>query len=140
MSEELGFSSRQQLLDQLSLGDLDRPVRPTLRLPSAALETPLPEGVEWLGQIREFLTRSGPWEDHTTESAEAFLAVPAPGVSVPKASVVGIDTPVFTSLGFGFEGVKDGSATYTTGVCEAHNIPYQCGTFVCITRGGPQAL
>jgi hypothetical protein len=68
---------------------------------------------------------------------EVFVAIPARGVSVPKPSVVGIDTPVFTSLGFGVESVKDGIVRYSSGICEVQSSPFfQCLSYLCITRGG----
>jgi hypothetical protein len=111
-----------------------KPVRPTLRLSKAALETPLPEG--FLSNIRGFLTRSGSWKGHPTDSVEAFMTIPAPGVSIqnPLPSVIGIDEPVFTSLGFGMEGIKDGVVKYATGICEILNSDSQCDAHICITQ------
>ena len=64
------------------------------------------------------------------------MAIPAPGVSIrdPLPSVIGVDEPVFTSLGFGMEGIKDGVAQYTRGICEIHNNNSQCDTYMCITQ------
>jgi hypothetical protein len=109
-------------------------VKPTLRLSKAALETPLPEGA--VRDFRDFLTRSGRWKGHPVDSVEAFMAIPAPGVSIqnPVPSVIGIDEPVFTSLGFGMEGIKDGVAKYTRGICETHNSDAQCETYMCMTQ------
>jgi hypothetical protein len=109
-------------------------VKPTLRLSKDALETPLPEGT--VRDIRDFLTRSGPWKGHPIDSVEAFMAIPAPGVSIqnPVPAVIGIDEPVFTSLGFGMEGIKDGVVKYTRGICETHNSGAQCETYMCMTQ------
>ena len=137
MSEELRFSFVtlfKKFWHSLNRRSLCKPVRPTLHLSKEALETPLPEGL--LRDIRDFLTRSGPWKDHPVDSVEVFMAIPAPGVSVqnPLPSVVGIDKPVFTSLGFGMEGITDGVARYTTGVCEVLNNDANCDTLICITQ------
>ncbi len=111
-----------------------KPVKPTLRLSKAALETPLPNG--FLHDIRDFLTRRGHWKGHTIDSAELFMAIPAPGVSTqdPLPAVIGFDEPVFTSLGFGMEGVKDGVVKYSKGICEIHDSDAQCNTYMCITQ------
>jgi len=111
-----------------------KPVKPTLRLSKAALETPLPEGI--LRDIRDFLTRSGRWKGHPIDSVEAFMAIPAPGVSIqnPLPSVIGFDEPVFTSLGFGMAGIKDGVVKYSSGICEIHDSYSQCDTYMCITQ------
>jgi hypothetical protein len=138
MSDELRFSLKllfkKPFWRSLILPTLRKPVKPTLRLSKAALETPLPEG--FLSNIREFLTRSGSWKGHPTDSVEAFMTIPAPGVSIqnPLPSVIGIDEPVFTSLGFGMEGIKDGVVKYATGICEILNSDSQCDAHICITQ------
>lgn len=138
MSDELRFSLKmlfkKQFWHSLVFPVLRKPVKPTLHLSKAALETPLPEG--FLRNIRDFLTRSGPWKGHPIDSVEAFMVIPAPGVSIqnPLPSVIGIDEPVFTSLGFGMEGIKDGVVKYTRGICETHNSDAQCDAYMCITQ------
>ncbi len=137
MSNELRFSFVRiimQLWKSLIRRSLCKPVRPSLHLSKKALETPLPKGL--LSDIRDFLTRSGPWKDHPIDSVEVFMAIPAPGVSIqtPLPSVVGFDEPVFTSLGFGMEGITDGVTSYTTGVCEVLKNDASCDTLICITQ------
>jgi trehalose 6-phosphate synthase len=93
-----------------------------------------PDG--WLRDVRDFLMRSGPWKDHPIDSVETFMAVPAPGVSVenPLPAVIGIDEPIFTSLGFGMEGIKDGVVKYTRGICEVLDVDATCDSHICITH------
>jgi len=130
MPTELRFSSK--LFSKIKVPA--KPVKPTLHLSKAALETPLPDGN--LRDIRDFLTRGGRWKGHPIDSVEAFLAIPAPGVNikVPVPAVVGLKEPVFTSVGFGMEGVTGGAVLYSTGVCEAHNTDSKCDTYMCITH------
>ena len=113
-----------------------KPVQPTLKLSKAALETPLPAG--FLHEIRDFLTRRGRWKGHSIDSVEAFMAIPALGVSTrdPLPAVIGIDEPVFTSIGFGGKGVKEGVAEYTKGICEVQESDARCDTYLCITQAG----
>jgi hypothetical protein len=113
-----------------------KPVKPTLHLSKAALETPLPAG--FLHDIRDFLTRRGHWKGHTIDSIETFIAMPALGVSTrdPLPAVIGLDEPVFTSVGFGMREVKDGVAEYTRGICEIQDSDARCGTYLCITQAG----
>jgi hypothetical protein len=58
------------------------------------------------------------------------MAIPAPGVSTsdPLPAVIGCDEPVFTSLGFGMKGTKDGIAEYAHGVCEIQDSDALCGS------------
>jgi hypothetical protein len=130
MPDELRFSAK--LLSNLRLRP--KQVRPGLRLSKAALETPLPKGI--LRDIRDFLTRSGRWTGHPIDSVEAFVAMPAIGVSMkdPVPEVIGLREPVFTSVGFGMEGIQEGVVQYSKGVCEAHNSDSKCDTYVCITH------
>jgi len=111
-----------------------KPVKPTLHLSKTALETPLPDG--FLQDIRDFLTRRGRWKGHTIDSLELFMAVPAPGVSIrdPLPEVIGFDEPVFTSVGFGMEGVKGGVVAYSKGICEIHDSGAKCDNYLCITQ------
>lgn len=141
MSHEVRFSFKLlfklQFWRSLNLRNLCKPVKPTLCLSKKAMENPLPEGL--LSDIRDFLSRSGVWENHPIDSVETFMAIPAPGVRIkkPVPSVIGIDEPVFTSLGFGMEGVKDGVAKYTSGVCETLNGDTHCDSYLCITNVTP---
>lgn len=141
MAKEIRFSLRMLFKSKFwrsfSLRNLCKPVKPNLRLSKEAMETPLPEGL--LSDIRDFLSRSGVWENHPIDSVETFMAIPAPGVSMekPVPSVIGIDEPVFTSLGFGMEGVKNGVAKYTSGVCETLNGDTHCDNYICVTNVTP---
>jgi len=130
MTNELRFSAK--LLSNLRLRP--KSVRPGLRLSKAALEAPLPEGP--LRDIRDFLTRSGRWAGHPIDSVEAFIAIPAIGVSMkdPVPEAIGLKEPVFTSVGFGMAGFEDGAVQYSQGVCEAHTSDSQCDTYMCITH------
>jgi hypothetical protein len=117
-----------------SLRRLWKPIEPGLHLSEKALETPLPPGT--LCDLRDFLTRRGSWKNHPLDSVETFMAIPAVGVSIeqPVPTVIGIDKPVFTSLGFGMAGIKDGVAEYTNGVCATLAAETHCGDYLCITH------
>ncbi len=130
MPAELRFSPK--LFSKIKLPA--KPVKPTLHLSKAARETPLPDGN--LRDIRDFLTRKGRWKGHPIDSVEAFLAIPAPGVSIkdPVPEVVGLKEPVFTSAGFGMEGITGAAVRYSAGVCEANNTDSKCDTYMCITH------
>jgi hypothetical protein len=134
MPDELRFTSKDGFLRSLKLPNFRRPARPTLQLSKDALETPLADN--WLREVRQLLTRSGAWEGHPIDSAEQFLSIPAPGVTVerPVPSVIGIDEPVFTSSGFGAKGVKRGAVMYDRGVCEQLLADAQCEVHMCLTH------
>lgn len=122
MAKPIGFTSRKQVADALraELSDRGRLKTPIIELSPEALETPLPDG--WLCDVRDFLTRSGEWADHSIKSAEHFVAIPAIGVIVdePMPRVIGdLTEAVFVSLGFG-------NATYTEEFsCDVNNCPRQ---------------
>jgi hypothetical protein len=136
MAKELRFSAK--MLSKVKVWR--KQVKPTLHLSKAALETPLPKGL--LHDIRDFLTRSGRWKGHTLDSAEVFMAIPAPGVNTqdPLPEVIGPDEPVFTSLGFGMEGIKHGVVEYSRGICEIHDSDSRCDTYMCITQTSKQVV
>lgn len=112
---------------------------PTLKLSREALEAPL--DVDWLQDLRDFLTRSGAWRQHPTSSVELYAAAPAPGVDPSPAlpTVIGPAEPVFTSLGFGSSGVRDGHAIYDSGVCEKLAFPASCDTLICVAHEASRA-
>ncbi len=138
MSDKVRFSFclllKRSFWRNFSLRRLLNPIEPGLRLSEKALETPLPQGP--LSDLRDFLTRRGDWKNHPIDSVEAFMAIPAVGVSIehPVPSVIGIDKPVFTSLGFGMEGIQDAVAKYTSGVCGRLEAETHCGNYLCITH------
>ena len=138
MSSKVRFSFcmlfKQSFWRNFSLRRLFKPLEPGLHLSEKALETPLPPGP--LSDLRDFLARRGSWKNHPIDSVEMFMAIPAVGVGIeqPVPSVIGIDKPVFTSLGFGTEGIRDGVVKYTNGVCDRMEAETHCDSYLCITH------
>ena len=119
----IGFKSKDQIFEALSpqIGDMKRMVKPTLKLSNEALEAPLREGL--LSELRDGLTRSGRYANHTINVAEQFVCYPPPGVIFEveelAPEVIGPKKPVFSSLGFG-----DTTILPNGGVkCVIHNCP-----------------
>jgi hypothetical protein len=119
----------RELYDQLR--EHGRTIAPTLVLSrearTAHLESP------WLSELRDFLCRTGAWRDHPIDSVELFAASPAPGVE-PAAgvpNVIGPSEPVFTSVGFGAKGVRQGRVEYESGICAELRLPSICDALIC---------
>jgi hypothetical protein len=138
MTSKVSFSFcmlfKRSFWRNFDLRRLFKPIEPGLHLSEKALDAPLPPGP--LSDLRDFLARRDSWQNHPIDSVEAFMAIPAVGVSVeqPVPSVIGIDKPVFTSLGFGMEGIQDAVANYTNGVCDRLEAETNCGNYLCITH------
>jgi len=119
----------RELYDQLR--EHGRNIAPTLVLSrearTAHLESP------WLSELRDFLCRTGAWRNHPIDSVELFAASPAPGVE-PAAgvpNVIGPSEPVFTSVGFGAKGVRQGRVEYESGICAELRLPSICDALIC---------
>ena len=96
------------------------PVSPTLKLSDKALRVPFKQELEWLPEVRDFLTRNGGWIDHGIDLGELYIRQPAIGV-------VGMDGGMNweSSLGFG-DLAMGNSFSCTDNNCESQMIAGTC--------------